>query len=349
MGMPEPNPSPMSRSTSQPSAAQEPPKHRKDHGLPMSIQRSHPENLALIEALASDLERYIDDARRGENHTVGTLRTVRVGFRNFARYLESKADLPPEEFAIIANDLREWTKWNRDRGLRPISVNSLWRSLRAFFRFRARELGHTNPYAGASPPRFQAPPPKALERPDVERLFRAARNLLWDSDYERSLVLALLGTMIYAGVRLGELLRLERKDVHLRSSRILIVEGKGPDGGRTRFAFVNAPLAALLSTYERQRDLRQLDAPEFFVNPRTKRGIGEITIRRYVRRLAEAAQVKWSPHMLRHSFVTHLLEAGRPIHVVRDLAGHRNVATTLNYYATVFDDDRREAIESLRY
>lgn len=315
----------------------------------MVAQRSHPENLARIEALASDLERYIDDARRGENHSERTLRSVRVGFRNFARYLEARAALPPDAFAIAANDLREWTKWNRDRGLRPISVNSLWRSLRAFFGFRARTLGHPNPYAGAAQPRFQAPAPKALERADVERLFCAARNLAWDSDYERTLVLALLGTMVYSGVRLGEILRLERKHVHVRSSRILIIEGKGPDGGRERYAFVNAPLATLLTAYERQRELRHLDAPEFFVNPRTKRGIGEITIRRYVRRLADAAQVKWSPHMLRHSFVTHLLEAGKPIHVVRDLAGHRNVATTLNYYATVFDDDRKEAIESLRY
>ena len=315
----------------------------------MAVQPSHPENLALIEALASDLERYVDDARRGENHSERTLRTVRVGFRNFARYLESRAELPPDEFRIAANDLREWTKWNRDRGLRPISVNSLWRSLRAFFGFRARTLLHPNPYVGAKPPGFQPPPPKALEHADVERLFRAARNLRWDSDYERALVLALLGAMVYAGVRLGEILRLERNDVHVRSRRILIVEGKGSDGGRTRFAFVNAPLAALLTAYERQRDLHGLEAPEFFVNPRTRKGIGEITIRRYVRRLRDAAQVKWSPHMLRHSFVTHLLEAGKPVHVVRELAGHRNVMTTLNYYASVFDDDRRNAIESLRY
>lgn len=315
----------------------------------MLVQRSHPENLARIEALASDLERYIDDARRGENHSERTLRSVRVGFRNFARYLETRADLPPDDFSIIANDLREWTKWNRDRGLRPISVNSLWRSLRAFFGFRAQTLGHPNPYAGAKPPGFQPPTPKALERADVERLFRAARNLSWDSDYERALVLALLGTMAYAGLRLGEILRLERDNVHLRSNRILIVEGKGRDGGRERPAFVNAPLAALLTTYERQRDLHHLEAPEYFVNHRTKQGIGEITIRRYVRRLAEAAHVQWSPHMLRHSFVTHLLEGGTPVHVVRDLAGHRNVATTLNYYATVFSDDRKDAIESLRY
>jgi site-specific recombinase XerD len=315
----------------------------------MIVQRSHPENLARIEALASDLELYIDDARRGENHSERTLRTVRVGFRNFARYLESRAHLPHEDFLIVLHDLREWTKWNRDRGLRPISVNAHWRSLRAFFRFRARSMNHPNPYEGAKAPGFQAPPPKALERPDVERLFRAARNLSWASDYERALVLALIGTMAYAGVRLGELLRLEQKDVHLRSGKIAIIEGKGRDGGRERPAFINAALAQVLSAYERQRHLRHFDAPEYFVNERTKRGIGEITIRRYVRRLAQAAQVKWSPHMLRHSFVTHLLEGGTPIHIVRDLAGHRNVATTLNYYATVFDDNRKTAIDSLRY
>jgi integrase/recombinase XerC len=315
----------------------------------MPPQRSHPANLARIDALTADLERYLDDARRADNHSERTLRTVRVGFRNFARYLESKANLPPEAFALAAHDLRGWTMWNRDRGVRPISVNSLWRSLRGFFNFRARELGRPNPYEGATPPRFEAPPPEALERVQVERLFRAARNLDWISDYERALVLALLGTMAYAGLRLGELLRLERKDVQVRSGKLRIVEGKGPDGGRTRFAFVNAALATLLTAYERQRTLRQLNAPEFFVNPRTKRGLGEITVRRYVRRIADAAQVKWSPHLLRHSFVTHLLEAGTPVHVVRDLAGHRNVATTLNYYATVFDDNRRDAIDTLRY
>ena len=58
--------------------------------------------------------------------------------------------------------------------------------------------------------------------------------------------------------------------------------------------------------------------------------------------------MKFSSHVLRHSFVSHLLHAGVDLHLVRDLAGHRNISTTLGYLR-VFDEDLEAAIKRLKY
>jgi site-specific recombinase XerD len=351
MGTPELTFHPMFHSSQEVSAASSREHHRKRAKLPMpSADRAGalPANLARIERLHTELRAYEEHARYVKNHSETTLRVVRGGLKNFVAYLLDHVHLPPEQFETALLDLDGWVGWNRRRGVQPISVNSLWRSLRPFFAYRAKEFGDVNPYAGSRPPRFQQPLPKALDAAACERVLRTARNLPWPSDYERALVLALIETLLYAGLRLGEVRRLDVEHVRLTDRTIRVVKGKGTDGGRDRIAYVNDRLAATLAEYVREKRLRRIEAPEFFVNPRTRRGIGEITIRQYVARIRGASGVNWSPHKLRHSFVTHLLAAGVPIHVVQDLAGHRNISTTLGYTA-VFDRDRKVAIEKLRF
>jgi site-specific recombinase XerD len=338
----------MSQNALPPSIASDGDEDRNQSGLSIQDQSTCVENLAVMDRLTTHFETFIEYEKYVLNHSQGTIRLVHAGFRNLRKYLDTHVTLDPEHFLLKLYDLDSWVAWNRKRGLQPITVNSTWRSLRTFFTFRAERFAAPNPYAASRTPRFQPPLPKALTAVQCERILGTARCIPWENDYERSLVLAVIGVMLYAGLRLGEVLRLRDAEVNLGDRTIRIVRGKGTHGGRDRMAMINAPLAATLITYLRERATMRLDGIEFFVNHRTRNPLGQITVRRVVQRIREVSGVNWSPHRLRHSFVTHLLMAGVPIHLVQDLAGHRNIATTLGYTA-IFDPDRKEAIEKLKF
>jgi integrase len=177
-----------------------------------------------------------------------------------------------------------------------------------------------------------------------------ARNYPWRSPFERALALALLGVMLYAGLRLGEVRRLRLEDVDLREGTIRVVRGKGQGGGKDRTAYVAPELVAMLREYlaERYRRSDGRQPPEFFMTAVKGVPLGIITIRDIVQRVSTACGIAFSSPVLRHSFVTHLIRSGAPIHVVRDLAGHANISTTMGYL-NVFDEDRRATLQKLQF
>jgi len=158
-----------------------------------------------------------------------------------------------------------------------------------------------------------------------------------------------MATMLYAGLRRGEVIRLQFRNVDLEEGVIHVLQAKGVGGGKDRVVVICEDLKRILIRYLRERDRRGYTNPEFFSSTR-KRGGGVTapTLKVMVDRLRVASGVRFTLHQLRHSFVTHLLRAGAPLHVVRDLAGHANIATTM-IYTRVFDSDRRSNIEKIHF
>jgi integrase/recombinase XerC len=176
----------------------------------------------------------------------------------------------------------------------------------------------------------------------------AAEHYPWGSEYTRSLAVAVTATMLYAGLRRGEVVKLKFGDVDLDAGTILVRQGKGAFGGRDRRAYVSDDLRRTLRRFARLREKLGFVAPEFFVSPKTKRGITFESLRRMLERIRAASGVRFTAHMLRHSFVTHLLKSGVGIHVVARLAGHRQISTTMGY-ASIFEEDLASGIDKLRF
>jgi integrase len=231
--------------------------------------------------------------------------------------------------------------------MKPITVNTYWRGLRPFFNYMEQHVGTPNPYRGAKPPRYNPAPPKAKAAADCERILRAARNFPWATPYERALSVAVLGLMLYAGLRRGEVLGLDYEDLDLVGQLIHVRQGKGQHGGKTRFVPVAPQLDMLLRAYMRERKARGVVTPEFFAGVRG-RPLGVAGITAIVTRVRVAAAVRFTPHMLRHSFVTNLILRGVPLAVVRDVAGHSDFKTTLGYTA-VQTPERLAAVAKLDF
>jgi integrase len=158
----------------------------------------------------------------------------------------------------------------------------------------------------------------------------------------------MLGIVLYAGLRRSEVLRLQVMDVDLVAGTLHINRGKGPGGGTDRTAYVPPALGLLIEAYLIARRKRRCIVPELFVCERSRRAISLSTFRRTVAAVRAAADVPFSLHSLRHSYVTMLLRSGVPIHVAQDLAGHRKITTTAQYLE-VWDEDRKNAVGAIRY
>lgn len=303
--------------------------------------------LAYIDEVDLRFAEFIARIRADRTHSERTIRWYcRAYDAGLRRYLAEGDGSSREAFRARMFDLAGLAVWLRRR-VQAITVNNYWRALRPFFNDLERRDGTPNPYKGARSPRFNAPPPKGKSIADCEQILRAARNFPWTSTYARSLAQTVLGVMLFAGLRRSEVLDLECDDIDLAGQTIRVRHGKGLHGGRERYVPIAPQLAYLLRGYLRARDECDVVAPSFFVGVRG-RPLGIATVTEIIRQVRRAAGLHFTAHSLRHSFVTTLIMRGVPLPVVRDVAGHRDFDTTLQYTA-VQTPDRLAAVARLDF
>jgi integrase/recombinase XerD len=227
----------------------------------------------------------------------------------------------------------------RAEGLSPQTIARRVSALRTFYRHQ-QLLGarRDNPAAALDLPRRTRKLPRTLSAGEAERLVEAATGTTPPILRDRALVELLYG----AGLRVSEAMGLERNGVDL-DQRLVRCTGKG---GKERIVPIGWQAADALRRYlARGRPyLDRRHRPELFLNqrggPLTRAGAFLI-----LRRLAAKAGLepeRIHPHLLRHSFATHLLEGGADLRSVQEMLGHADLATT-ELYTHVTDKRRRES------
>jgi integrase/recombinase XerD len=235
-------------------------------------------------------------------------------------------------------DLERYLAELRADGLAPATIARRLAALRSFFRHQ-QLLGarRDNPAAAVGQPRRLRRLPRTLSAREAERLIEAATGTEPTTLRDRALVELLYG----AGLRVSEAVGLERNGVDL-DERLVRCTGKG---GKERVVPIGRQAAEALRRYlVRGRPFLDRRARrELFLNarggPLTRAGAFLI-----LRRLAAKAGLepeRIHPHLLRHSFATHLLEGGADLRSVQEMLGHADLSTT-ELYTHVTDRRRRE-------
>jgi integrase/recombinase XerD len=235
--------------------------------------------------------------------------------------------------------IEEYLAELRAAGRSPATLARRLAALRSFFRHLVLVgTRQDNPAAGVASPRRTRTLPRTLSAREAERLIEAAAGTTPRSIRDAALVELLYG----AGLRVSEAVGLERAAVDLEE-RLVRCLGKG---GRERVVPIGRRAAEALRRYlSRGRPfLDRRHRPELFLNsrggPLTRAGAFLI-----LRKLADRAGLdpaRVHPHLLRHSFATHLLEGGADLRSVQEMLGHADLATT-ELYTHVTDKRRREA------
>jgi len=304
------------------------------------------EDQRLLEHLDTLQLDFRERAEHTEGHSRVTIGLYKQTWSNFRRFLIDRAAAPEARVAARLTRLDRWVAWNHRRGIQPITSNTYWRALRPFFHFLETAEGITDPFRTATAPRFQEPEPKALRPDQMRRVLDAAQNYDWHTPFQRARAAALLGVMLFAGLRKSEVLRLAFTDVDVEDGTIRVAKGKGRYGGKPRRAYMLDQLKPLLRAYLNERRRCNYHPPEFFASG-AGRGLSESQFRRIMRLIRDAAGVTFTPHSLRHSYVTLLVRNRVPLHAVQAFAGHADIQTTQRYIR-VFDEDLQRYAKTVR-
>ena len=225
----------------------------------------------------------------------------------------------------------------RQRGLAPRSLARALSALRTFYRFLNVTRGvEVNPAKATRTPKLGRTLPTHLDRAEVDLVFAEAERRADAGGFREARDLAMLELFYSTGIRLSELAGLNEADVDLVSDQVK-VRGKGR---KERIVPLGRHAGAALRRYYRQRDglLAASPPPDrraVFLNQRGRRlsprGV-QLAMKRLFAGLARGRELH--VHALRHSFATHLLDAGADLRAVQELLGHASLSTTQVYTHT---------------
>jgi integrase/recombinase XerC len=287
-------------------------------------------------ALLEDLEGFLHELEAVRNVSLHTLRAYAGDLTALLAGLEALGVTRAPDVDVFV--LRRHLASLKDRALAPRTLARRISATRAFFRWLAAEGRiRTNVAAALRQPRRRRTLPRVLSQQEVARLLEAPAGTEWTTLRDR----ALLETLYSTGARVAEAAALDLSDLDLDEGTALL-EGKGR---RERVAGLGTPCVAALRAYLDALPRARLDAGSapkharaVFRNARggrlTTRGMA-LVLEKHLTTAGLSAEVH--PHTLRHSFATHLLQAGANLREVQELLGHRSVGSTQIYTHLTLD------------
>ena len=284
------------------------------------------------------LERYLRHLTVERGLSKNTLAAYRADLNKYAAYLESAG---VEAISATASNLEAFANQLTDAKLKASSRARILAAVRGFHKFLALEgLRDDDPTSRFRPPKLPSRLPKALSQEQVVRLLKAAGPEPDDEAADRIRLRdrAIVELMYSTGARVSEVVSLDLDEV--TDDGLIRVRGKG---SKERIVPVGSFAAKSLDAYlvRTRPELARLRGDRaLFLNKQGGR-LSRQSIWDIIQRAGVAAGFEVSPHTLRHSFATHLIEGGADVRVVQELLGHASVATT-QIYTLITVDTLRE-------
>ena len=259
--------------------------------------------------------------KRSSEHTVKSYQT---DLDQFQKYLLAQYECSAPETAS-PSILRSWVVSLMEEGLNPVSINRKIASLRSYYGFlRRKKLIDSDPSKILSALKTRKKLPAFVEEKSMEMLFDTE---LFSDDFEGLRDRAILEILYGTGIRLTELVNLEIKDIDL-IGRTIRVFGKR---AKERMVPVSSGLVEIVKKYLEKRSTSENTS--ILILTDSGKPVYPVFVQRTVRRYLSAVTTlsQKSPHVLRHTYATHLLNRGADLNAIKELLGHANLAATQIY------------------
>ncbi|MDG3006951.1 tyrosine recombinase XerC [Paludisphaera mucosa] len=275
--------------------------------------------------MKASIRSFLDHLRVERQSSTHTLRSYEDDLGHFERFLEETQGAGVDPASVDAKRLRRYSAWLSGRGYAASTVARRLASLRSYFRFlrRSGEVA-ADPAASLRNPKQAKRLPKLLR---VEEVVRLLDTIPLDEALGRR-DRAMFETLYGGGLRVSEVVGIDLEDLDLEEA-LIRVRGKGK---RERLCPVGAMAVHWIKVHLASRTPRSAGERAVFLNRYgdrlTVRSVGRLLEEHLARAGIRSAA---SPHTLRHSFATHLLDRGADLRSVQELLGHRNLTTTQIY------------------
>lgn len=272
------------------------------------------------------VQSFIDYLRFEKRYSEHTVRSYQDDLSQFTTYLQDQFSVQSIE-EITATFIRSWLASLREMDISPRSINRKISTLKSFFKYHLRTGRLTQtPMTNIISPKSGKRLPSFVKEEDLGDLLKA---LAFPDDW-KGLNARMLITLFYCtGMRLSELIQLKAQQVD-RSKRSIKILGKG---NKERIVPVSAELINLIEAYETEKGkLFGNTAEMLLVTEKGKRMYPKYAYLLVKQYLGEIKTLeRKSPHVLRHSFATHLTNHGASLNAVKELLGHASLASTQVY------------------
>lgn len=271
---------------------------------------------------------FIGFLRAEQRASPETLRNYASDLRQLHRFLLSRrlVSSPIDPNSLSSDAVRAYLQWLDQKGNKPSSLARKLAAVRSFYRYLSRRgMVNGNPVDGMRTPKQPKLLPRVLTKDDADALMTFPAGLTVWSLRDR----ALLETLYSTGARVGELVALDIGDVR-ELEGLVRLQGKGR---KERIVPIGEMALDAIRRYRLSLPLPSAGVPPraLFCNQRggrlTSRSVARV-VNRYSSRLAGGAV---SPHALRHSFATHLLDEGADLRSIQEMLGHASLRTTQRY------------------
>ncbi len=271
-------------------------------------------------------DRYIQYLEAERNASPYTIRNYRADLADFFKFLKGTELTLLNE--VDRHVLRDYLSLLVERGIAKASIARKLSAIRSFFRYLVREeIIPKNPIEHVSSPKLDKRLPSFLTKEEMVKLLNAPDLSTPLGQRDR----ALLELLYASGLRVSELVSLTPEQIDLETNEIR-VWGKG---SKERMVLMGEPAAEAIKNYSedgRARLRGEKKSQALFLNRYGQR-LPERSVQRLLHKYAKKAGIgkRVHPHMLRHTFATHLLDGGADLRVVQELLGHARLTSTQIY------------------
>lgn len=279
------------------------------------------------------VNQFLDYLRLERNYSPLTVKSYAKDLEEFEAYYKNLEGQTLDWKAVDADLIRDWMESMMDRGNTATSINRRLSALRSFYRFALKNhLVQTDPAHAVVGPKRKKPLPVFVKDKEMEALLDPR---MWTDSYEDILARTILIMFYETGMRLSELVGLDVTAVSF-VNRELKVTGKR---NKQRMIPFGEELTEVLKTYiEKRESLPDIQSDALFLTKKGNRMSRRAVQSMVSKQLSRVTTLKKkSPHVLRHTFATTMLNHGAGLESVKKLLGHESLSTTEIYTHTTFE------------